>query len=339
MRITRVILTMGVVLAASATIAEEAKLPTQRHTEEQGIRVLDEVLVVGTQPGPPLWQVRSGDRILWVLAQVRYVGKDVKWRSQQVEDVLTRAQEVLVVHGAGDTPAYARPTVELTRAERNSLSDRMRNLPSGKTLREVLPSDLYSHLEDIRTAFPGRDENADREMEKHTPDWARNELWNRALRALQLGLTPVTDQVVDMARRRRVKVTIVEPLVWTRFVPIPNIESAMDICRLDELLHELDGRGSRWVARANAWATGNIERMTQFVSPFPLQRPQCEGPLTPLTVDRTLDAQHKAQWLAALERSLKDNDVSLAVVDASVLLAAGGLLEILRSRGYEVVSP
>src|SRR5690606_5512453 len=142
------------------SIAEEAGSPHQLHTEEQGLRVLDEVLVVGTQPGPPLWQVRSGDRILWVLAQVRYVGRDIKWRSKQVEGVLARAQEVLVVHGAGDTPAYARPTVELTRAERNSLSERMRNLPSGKTLREVLPSDPYSHFEDIRAAFPSRDKNA-----------------------------------------------------------------------------------------------------------------------------------------------------------------------------------
>lgn len=331
MRIARMILTIGLALLTPMSMAEEAR--------EQPLEILDEVLVTGTQPGPPLWQVRSGSNVLWVLAEVRYVAKDVKWRSTQVESVLAGAQEVLVVHGGGDTPEYARPTVELTRKEREALMDQTSRLPQGQTLRDILPPDLYAHFETVRATFPSRDKNGDKAMEGSTPGGAQNRLWNRALVALKLGLTAVTDRVVDMAKRRRVKVTVVEPLIWTRFLPNPRIESAMDICPLDGLLQELDGRGARWVARANAWAVGDIERLTQFVRPSPLQRSECEGRQEPFAVEGSISARHKEAWLAAMERSLASNGSTLAVVDAPLLLSAVGLLADLRSRGYEVVDP
>lgn len=331
MRITRIILTIFFGLLAPMSIAGESR--------EQPLEILDEVLVSGTQPGPALWQVRSGSNILWVLAEVRYVAKDVKWRSKQVESVLAGAQEVLVVHGGGDAPEYARPSVELTRKEREALMEQASRLPYGQTLRDILPADLYAHFEAVRATFPSRDKNGDKAMEGFTPGSAQNRLWNRALVALKLGLAAVTDRVVDMAKRRRVKVTVVEPLIWTRFAPHPRIESAMDICPLDGLLQELDGRGAKWVARANAWAVGDIERLTQFVRPSPLQRTECEGRENPYAIEGSIGARHKEAWLAAMERSLASNRSTLAVIDAPLLLSAGGLLEDLRSRGYEVVGP
>jgi hypothetical protein len=328
---TRMTLIIGLALVAPTSFAEESR--------ELPLEVLNEVLVTGTQPGPALWQVKSGANVLWVLAQVRSVAKDVKWRSKQVESVLANAREVLVVHGSGDTPEGLRSVVTLTRKEMEALVEQTRYLPQGETLRDVLPSDLYAHFGAVRAAFPSPDKNGDNDMERFTPDWARNRLWNRAMSTLKLGFTPVTENVVDMAKRRRVKVTVVYPLVWTRFSPPQEVESAMDVCPLDELLQQLDGRGASWKARANAWAVGDIERLKKLMRPPPLRRPGCEDRQESSQFEGPVMARLKEVWLTAIERSLASNSSALAVVDAPILLSNDGLLMTLRSRGYEVIEP
>lgn len=337
-RSTRLTIAICLVLAVAASRGEEANVLPQAQTMEPTLEVLDEVLVIGTQPGPPLWQVKSGDNVLWVLAGLRLVAKDVTWRSKQVEEVLAKTKEVLVVHGSGDTPESARPTVELTPKEREALAEKTRRLPAGRTLRDVLPSDMHAHFEAVRASFPSSNSRRDndQDIEALTPASAGNRLLNRAIAAIKLGINPVADKVVDMAKRRRVKVTVVEPLIWTRFLPVPTIESAMDICPLDELLHGLDGRGARLRAQANAWAVGDVERLTELVRPFPLQRPECEVRRESYSLE---EYRIKEVWLTEMERALASNDSTLAVVDAHLFLSDGGLLQALRSRGYEVVNP
>jgi hypothetical protein len=175
-------------------------------------------------------------------------------------------------------------------------------------------------------------------MERATPFLIANRLLNRGILALKLELFPATDKVVALAKRRRVKVTVVEPQFWERYTPIPTIESVVDVCPLDQLLQDLDGGGARWKARANAWAVGDVKKLTQLVRPPPSQTSQCNGREEALATDAT-GTRIKQVWLAAMERSLANNNSTLAVVDASLLLSTDGLLDTLQSRGYEVVAP
>lgn len=301
--------------------------------------ILDEVLVTGEQPGPALWQVKSGTNVLWILAEVQFVEKGLKWRSKQVEGVLAGTREVLAVYGSGETPESARPKDTLTPRERAALLEKTHILPPEQTLRSISPSDLYARLEAARAHFPGGKSDADQDMQRFRPLWARNRLLNRAIRALNLRVSPVTSKVVGMAERKRVKVTIVEPLYWTGATPSWTIEAAMDICPLDELLHDLDGGGARWKSRVNAWAVGDVSRLTQLVRPPPSRIPQCEGRSESSRYDGANGIRIKEAWLAAMDRSLASSSSTLAVVDAPLLLSPGGLIDVLRSRGYEVVEP
>lgn len=333
MRTIRMILTISLVLTTRVCMAEETKA-LQTQAAGPPLEVLDEVLVTGTQPGPPLWQVKSGNNVLWVFALVPYVSKDIKWRSEKVETVLTGTREVLAQYGTGYIPPPATPT--LSKKDLAALLNQTRYLPDGQTLRDVLPSELHARFQTAIAAFPARDKNMEQEndLERSRPLWAANLLWRRAWVALKLGTPPVTEKIADMAKRKKVKITSVEFRDWAGYVaPFPaTIEAAMDECRLDEFLQNLEGRGSRLKARANAWAVGDVKRLTQLVRP-PLPRiPHCED-------SEAKGTDLKEKWLTAMERSLANNSSTLAVVDASLLLSVDGLLDTLRSRGYEVVDP
>lgn len=332
--IARTILAIGLVLVTLAGTAGEAGSPLQAQVVEPPLEVLDEVLVTGVQPGPPLWQVKSGSNVLWVLVLPTRLSKDLKWRSKQVEKVLASTQEVLAEYGTEVLPPP-------TRAELNDLApllERARYLPDGQTLREVLPSDLYARFEAAIAAFPVPSKNEKKEkrdMERSRPDRARNLLSTRAWMALKLGGSPVGGKVFDMAKQRKVKLTRVGYLDMSGGpIPVQSIEAAMDICRLDELLRELEGKGARWKARANAWAVGNVKRLKELLLP-PQRIPQCEvqkerGPLWLAAIEK---------WLTPMERSLAENRSTLAVVGAELFLSEDGLLDALRSRGYEIVEP
>lgn len=327
------ILAVGLVLAIPAGRAAAPQVQDM----QPPLEVLDEVLVTGTQPGPALWRVKSAANELWVLALPPLVSKDIKWRSKQVEKVLAGAQEVLAQYGTVFIPKSAIPPELLDRKNIVELVNQTRYLPEGQTLRDVLPSDVYASFETAVAAFPVfclRQLEKRRDLEHFRPEWARNLLGSCATRALKLGDVPVLDKVVGMARRRGIKITSVEYLSATGyFRPFPeSVEAAMDMCPLDALLQGLEGRGARWKARANAWAIGDVQRLKELVRPLPSRIPQCAG-------REARGAASKQKWLAAMERSLAGNRSTLAVVDASLLLSADGLLDTLRSRGYEVVDP
>jgi hypothetical protein len=311
-------------------MAEEARALAPVQTKEPTFEVLDEVLVTGTQPGPALWQVKSGTNVLWILASPPLVSKSIKWRSKQVKKVLADTQEVLAVYGTGFIPKS-----ELSPRELKALSDQSHYLPPGQTLRDILPPDLYVSFETAKVAFPDGDKNLEKgiDIDRSRPNWARNLLSQRARQALKLGFAPVTDDVVSMAKRRKVKVTSIEYLSWSGYQPLPQtIEAAMDMCQLDDLLQNLESRGARWKARANAWAVGDVKRLKDLIRPLTSRLPQCK-------VIDVGELPIKNKWLDAMERSLADNSSTLAVVDASLLLSAGGLLDELMGRGYEVMEP
>ena len=44
---------------------------------------LEEILVVGEQPGPAMWRVSKGDHTLWIFATLEPLPKDMVWRSKE----------------------------------------------------------------------------------------------------------------------------------------------------------------------------------------------------------------------------------------------------------------
>ena len=106
-------------------------------TPEQGAEPASDdlavVLVTGEQPGPALWKVSSGDHVLWILGEVAPQPRQVTWRSKRFEALLDKSQEVLL-----DFSGVLWPNKLQEEAE-----GRIRPLPSGQTLKDVVPPGLY----------------------------------------------------------------------------------------------------------------------------------------------------------------------------------------------------
>src|SRR5687767_12626712 len=138
------------------------------------VRYLDTVVVSGRQPGPGLWRVSKGDHDLWILGTVSPVPKRMEWYSPKTEMVLAQAQEIIGQPGIAASlsaggmfrAAFAMPTMLRTRKN-----------PDGKTLRDVLPAELYARWSALKAMYLGKD----KAVEAWRPIFAAERLYQAAL--------------------------------------------------------------------------------------------------------------------------------------------------------------
>ena len=54
---------------------------------------IEEIVVTGILPGPPLWKVTNGEHALWILPLVNLYPKKMEWESARVERLIAGSQE------------------------------------------------------------------------------------------------------------------------------------------------------------------------------------------------------------------------------------------------------
>jgi len=136
---------------------------------------VDVVLVSGQYTGPGLWKVSKGVHVLWILGTVSPVPKGMDWYSPQAERVLAQTQEIIGAPGIVSSVgvggmfkmAFAMPT--MLRARKN---------PDGKTLRDVLPADLYARWAVLKPVYLGND----MAVEQWRPVFAAGQLYQAAIK-------------------------------------------------------------------------------------------------------------------------------------------------------------
>src|SRR5580765_5955206 len=119
---------------------------------------LDTVLVTGEQPGPGLWKVtrRDSDHVLWILGTQAPLPKTISWRSNEVEKIIASSQEVLTDAQAELKVGFFRAVFLLPAAlgaKKNA---------DGKTLKDILPPDLYARWLPLKQRYLGRDDGVER---------------------------------------------------------------------------------------------------------------------------------------------------------------------------------
>lgn len=334
-------LILGFVLASPGMAGEAGASP--RHTNTAGVEILDEVLVTGEQPGPPLWQVKSGTHVLWVLASPSMVPEKLKWRSKQVEKVLAGADEVLVPFwGTHLPPRTAQEAAEENKAR--AAFREQRYLPDGQTLRDVLSPEDYARYE----AAVARFAKGQKDAARLAPPHATNMLLVGAIRALDITLAPIAiwTRVENMAASRRIRVTRVGGGRKGEELGKELERALKDTCPLENMVRQLEDGGAGWKALANAWSVGDMERLRRLMpmygqvtvtAPLPCK----DGVEGEESMKRSRESVALAidGWLPAAERALSANASTLAVVSITLLLEPDGLVEVLRGRGYEVVEP
>lgn len=302
--------------------------------------LLDEVLVTGEQPGPAMWKVHRGDHTLWILGTLVPLPSKMTWRSRQVEDVIMRSGEILGRYESrarikGGNFAALRFLPAIMRARFN---------PDGRTLREVLPPDVYARWSAAHRRFFGHDPDP---KERARPIYAADLLFDQALEKSGLSERDVVWPSVDaFARRHEVRIRqlqielpVDDPKGLIRdFAALsPEKETACLVATLDRIDRDLPNMRRR----AQAWAVGDIATLREL--PVVNQQQTCieavlERPKLRELADRAR-AKIEADRPGIISYMLLAHATSFTAAPLDELLRPDGLLARLRAAGYAVEEP
>ncbi len=294
---------------------------------EQAPAVLDEVIVTGERTGPGMWHVHHGDADLWILGSISPLPKGITWRSKQFEELLGTTSQVLI----------PKPfEIGITRilwlliTQRDALMVR-----GGKRLKDVMPPELYARFAALRMKYTAEPDK----WERYRPIIAAAFLQQAAFHQvglsthLDLGAAVRTLAEKHGVRLEEIKIAGVRDFLDALKTMPPATENACVAASLVTVEKDLP----RLVERAQAWASGNVERIANLHEPPEVD--DCRAALDQGAGASELISLVRRTWLDNIEKYLQGRGVTVAVVNLDMLLEKGGLLDELRAQGYEIVAP
>jgi uncharacterized protein YbaP (TraB family) len=289
--------------------------------------VMDDLVVTGERTGPGMWHVHRGTAQLWILGSMSPLPKGITWRSKQVEQVLDSANQVLVQKPFEIGIARI---LWLLITERTVLM-----VGGGKRLKDVLPADLHARFAVQRAKFT-EDPN---KWERFRPLIAAAFLQQAAFHQaglstrLDLGAAMRTLAKKHHVRVEEIKIAGVGDVMEALKTLPPATENTCVAASLVTIEHDLP----RLVDRAQAWASGNLERIGKLREPAEVDA--CRAALDAGAGAADLIARMRRTWLGTMEKYLQNGGVTVAVMNVDMLLEPGGLLDELRAKGYQVDAP
>jgi uncharacterized protein YbaP (TraB family) len=292
---------------------------------------LDEVVVSGVRSGPRMWKVANGEHELWILGVLDPLPQKMQWQSQEVSDVLAQSQAVLLDNMSVSADAGFFAKVGLYLQWR-----RMQKNPDHKTLRDVLPADLYARFSSLRQRYAKSSD-----LDDYRPIVASARLYEAAV--AQMGLSShraVATTVEKLAKQHhikpqtaRIKVTQPRELLDS----LARISTEAEIGCMAATLTHLESDVDMLRQRANAWALGDINTLRNLL--ISENRSACWAVLSSVPRVEQLTRQAEQEWLAIAEQSLQHNRSTLALRAIRDLLTPDGVLAQFRLRGYQISGP
>ena len=288
---------------------------------------LDEIIVTGERAGPGLWHVYKGSAQLWIFGTISPLPKDMTWRSKQLEKILDGTDQVLVAKPFEIGVARA---LWLLVTQRDLLM-----VGHGKKLADVLPADLHARFALQRAKFT---KDADK-WEKFRPIIAAAFLEEDALHAVGLSTRlDLTDEVRSLARKHHVRIEEFKIAgLHDVLDALKTLPAATEQKCVAASLATIETGMPRLIDRAQAWATGDVQRIQS--QPESAEVAACRAAITVDPGAGDLYTLLRQTWMENMERHLQSGGVTLAVVSMDMLLESGGFLDELRQRGYSIESP
>ncbi len=302
-------------------------LPAQARPADEPGAPVEELIVTGERAGPGLWHVYRGAAQLWIFGTVSPLPKDMTWRSKQLETLLDHTDQLLVAKPFEIGVARA---LWLFVTQRDLLM-----VGHGKRLKDVLPADLYARFAAQRSKYT----KDAAKWEKFRPIIAAAFLEEDALHAVGLSTRlDLAEEVRTLARKHRVRIEEFK-FAGLRDVldALKTLPQATENKCVAASLATIETGLPRLIDRAQAWATGNVERIQSL--PEAGEVSACRAAITVDAGSGDLLALLKHTWLENMERHLRSGGVTLAVVNMDMLIEPGGFLDELRARGYAIDPP
>jgi len=309
---------------------------------------LEEIIVTGEFAGPGMWQVTHPDypgHTLWIVGEPPLLPQGMRFRSQQVAQVASQSQEILMQPGVNLKPDEKVGVFRMLTLVPAAM--KLRKNPDKATLQELLPPDIYARWLVQKKLYLGRDSG----VEKMRPFLVAEKLRDAAIKELQLGYGGSWGEVWQLVEKKKIPVTS-PSLAFTfktddlrgQIKAFSRQKLADEECfaRTVELTEALSNKQVE-DARARAWATGDLAKL-QELPPLPNPDVSCEQAIVnalamTTNVPTDLREQMDELWFSAAGSAVTKNESTLAFVKMGDLLGELGLLESLRKRGYEVLAP
>jgi len=337
MRVSLAIGCLALVVAMQAW--SQSRPASSSSTSPHASTVLPAVTVTGEQPGPGLWKVSKGDHVMWVLGTLTPLPKGMEWRSSEVEDTVAHSQEVLEAPKAevkADIGFFGKlflmPSVYSARKN-----------PGGASLQQILPAQMYARWQAVKPQYFGND----RRIESWRPILVALELYKKAL--AKAGLTSRNDinkLVFNLADKHGVKRV---PVKYKLVVEHPRAAldalkqtNLHDISCFNQTLDTVQNDMAVLTERANAWSTGDIQRLRSYAGDDRYQSCLIAVINAEFAEELGLSDLPKRMeqaWLKEAEAALANNTQTFAVLPMEQVLSPDGYLAQLQARGYTVEAP
>jgi len=292
---------------------------------------IEEITVVGRYPGPPLWRVSSGERVLWIFGDLSPAPKGLDWDPRNAERVLDRADAVI---GAPRVSAMTLNPLRLFRLYR--AARRLTRNPEGSTLADQMPAELYARYTALRMRHMPREDD-DGELR---PAMAALRLYRATLD--DVGLNSDSNVGKTIARKmRRSQAEEAEVLLETEpetvLDDLSQVTAEAELACFASVMTSLETDLEGMKERANAWAVGDVDALQRF--DYPDSQGNCLAMLFSVSGLAAMRDELYGKWLGEAEHALATYDTSFSVLPMRELVAADGLLAQLAARGYTVTAP
>ncbi len=356
--------------AALPLRAQVPFLPAQPLTEQKPPE-LEPIIVYGGLATPKMWKVSKGDHVLWVLGDAP-APAGATWRFDQVEARLAESQ-LLMYPGKMDVDVGFFKVFGMVTLVPSAYKAVTKN-PDNKTLKDVLPPDVYGRWRVLKAEYAPRDND----LERFRPSFALQKLEQEI--GEKLGplpehkdepaqprppprgpaLRPLVDKA---AKQHKVKVRTL-PKVELK-VEIKNTRGILKFIRESDLVDEM------CVTQKLEYLERRIEYIKQNAGTSEAKPParvkDCDeadeaelllskvqkGEIAdPAGIRKMMDTigkqvisvnqQLDAEWIAAAEAALAANKSTLAVLQIGWngdVSHVNGYIAKLRELGYEVEEP
>ncbi len=294
---------------------------------EQTPAALDEIVVSAERTGPGMWHVHRGDANVWLLGSISPLPRDITWRSKQVESVLESTSQVLV-----QKPIE----ISVPRILWMLIADRKYLMVGGgKKLKDVLPPDLHSRFAAQRSKVT---DDADK-WERYRPIIAAAFLQQAAFHQVNLSMRLDLGAALRvLAKKHGVRIEEIKVAgVSDMLEALKTMPPATERTCMGASLSTVESGLPRLVERAQAWTSGNVERIESM--PELKEVDACRNALDAGKGAVDVIGRVRQTWLENIEKYLRSPGTTIAVVNLDLMLERGGLLDQLRAKGYEIDAP
>ncbi len=294
---------------------------------EQSPPAIDEIVVTAERAGPGMWHVHRGDANVWLLGSISPLPRDITWRSKQVESVLESTSQVLV-----QKPIE----ISVPRILWMLIADRKYLLVSGgKRLKDVLPPELHARFAAQRSKLT---DDADK-WERYRPIIAAAFLQQAAFHQVNLSMRLDLGAALRvLAKKHGVRIEEIKVAgVSDMLEALKTMSPATERTCVEASLSTVESGLPRLVERAQAWTSGNVERIESM--PELKDVDACRNALDAGRGAVDVIGRIRQTWLENIEMHLRSAGTTIAVVNLDMMLERGGLLDLLRAKGYEIDAP